>query len=79
MSSPGAERPIKDDEDLELTLNKGIYIKTYQQIDGEKEWTGILTSYDEESITVEYKVKTRKKTITVDRDKIATIRKAVLL
>ena len=79
VSSPGAERPIKDDEDLELTLNKGIYIKTYQQIDGEKEWTGILTSYDEESITVEYKVKTRKKTITVDRDKIATIRKAVLL
>lgn len=79
MSSPGAERPIKDDEDLELTLDKGIYVKTYQQIDGEKEWTGVLKEYDSESVTIEYKVKTRKKTITVEREKIATIRKAVLI
>ena len=78
VSSPGAERPIKDEEDLELTLNKGIYVKTYQQIDGEKEWTGVLTAYDEKSVTIDYKVKTRKKTITIERDKIATIRKAVL-
>ena len=78
VSSPGAERPIKDEEDLELTLNKGIYVKAYQQIDGEKEWTGILTAYDENSVTIDYKVKTRKKTITVEREKIATIRKAVL-
>lgn len=78
VSSPGAERPIKDEEDLELTLNKGIYVKAYQQIDGEKEWTGVLTAYDENSVTIEYKVKTRKKTITVEREKIATIRKAVL-
>ncbi|MCK1975455.1 ribosome maturation factor RimP [Jeotgalicoccus huakuii] len=79
VSSPGAERPIKDDEDLELTLEKGIYIKTYQQIDGEKEWTGVLKEYDDKSVTIEYKVKTRKKTITVEREKIATIRKAVLI
>ena len=78
VSSPGAERPIKDVEDLELTLNKGIYVKAYQQIDGEKEWTGVLTAYDENSVTIDYKVKTRKKTITVEREKIATIRKAVL-
>lgn len=78
VSSPGAERPIKDEEDLELTLNKGIYVKTYQQIDGEKEWTGVLAAYDENSVTIDYKVKTRKKTITVEREKIATIRKAVL-
>lgn len=78
VSSPGAERPIKDEEDLELTLNKGIYVKAYQQIDGEKEWTGVLTAYDENSVTIDYKVKTRKKTITVEREKIATIRKAVL-
>ena len=79
VSSPGAERPIKDDDDLEMTLNNGIYVKTYQQINGMKEWTGILTSYDGGSVTIEYKDKTRKKTVTVDRDKIATIRKAVLL
>lgn len=79
VSSPGAERPIKNDDDLELTLTHGIYVKTYQQIDGMKEWTGVLTEYDGESVTIEYKDKSRKKTVRVDRDKIATIRKAVLL
>ncbi len=79
VSSPGAERPIKNDEDLELTLDSGIYVKTYQQIEGEKEWTGILKSYDQDTVTVEYKEKTRKKTITIDREKIATLRKAVLI
>ena len=29
VSSPGAERPIKDDEDLELTLNKGLDVNTF--------------------------------------------------
>ncbi|WP_411844085.1 ribosome maturation factor RimP [Salinicoccus sp. HZC-1] len=79
VSSPGAERPIKDDEDLEMTLDNGIYVKTYQQIAGEKEWTGILKEYDEKSVTLEYKVKTRTKTITIEREKIATIRKAVII
>lgn len=79
VSSPGAERPIKDDEDLEMTLNNGIYVKTYQQINGVKEWTGVLTDYDSDSVTIEYKEKAKKKTIVIDRDKIATIRKAVLL
>ncbi|MHC0552650.1 hypothetical protein [Salinicoccus sp. CNSTN-B1] len=62
-----------------MTLEQGIYVKTYQQIDGEKEWTGILKAYDPTSVTIEYKVKTRKKTVTIDRSKIATIRKAVIL
>lgn len=79
VSSPGAERPIKNEEDLQTTLNNGIYVKTYQQIGSEKEWTGVLTAYDEDTVTIEYKDKARKKTITIDRDKIATIRKAVLL
>lgn len=79
VSSPGAERPIKTEDDLKTTLNNGIYVKTYQQIGNEKEWTGVLLEYDEQTVTIEYKDKTRKKTIMIDRDKIATIRKAVLL
>src|SRR5699024_5359641 len=61
VSSPGAERPIKDDDDLELTLGHGIYVKTYQQNAGDKEWTGILKHYDDKSVTVENKGKTRLK------------------
>ncbi len=79
VSSPGAERPIKTEKDLETTLNNGIYVKTYQHIDGEQEWTGILTEYNDSSVTIKYRDKTREKTVTVDRDKIAVIRKAVLV
>lgn len=79
VSSPGAERPIKDDDDLEMTLNQGIYVKTYQQIDGNKEWTGILKDYDSDTVTIDYREKTRTKTVTIGRDRIATIRKAVIL
>lgn len=79
VSSPGAERPIKNDEDLEMTLGNGIYVKTYQNIDGEKEWTGTLESYDRDTVTVKYREKTREKTVDIDRSLIATIRKAVLL
>lgn len=79
VSSPGAERPIKTDDDLETTLNNGIYVKTYQHINKEKEWTGILKDYDENTVVIEYKDKAKVKTISIERDKIATIRKAVLL
>ncbi|WP_143543619.1 ribosome maturation factor RimP [Salinicoccus roseus] len=79
VSSPGAERPIKDDDDLEMTLNQGLYVKTYQQIDGNKEWTGILKDYDSDTVTIDYREKTRTKTVTIGRDRIATIRKAVIL
>ncbi|GAB3070017.1 ribosome maturation factor RimP [Salinicoccus sesuvii] len=79
VSSPGAERPINDDDDLEMTLDQGIYVKTYQQIEGNKEWTGILKHYDADAVTIEYKDKTRTKSVVVSRDKIATIRKAVIL
>ena len=79
VSSPGAERPIKDDDDLEMTLNQGIYVKTYQQIDGNKEWTGILKDYESDTVTIDYREKTRTKTVTIRRDRIATIRKAVIL
>ena len=79
VSSPGAERPIKTEKDLETTLNNGIYVKTYQYINGEQEWTGILTNYDEHTVTIKYRDKTREKTVEVDRSKIAVIRKAVLL
>lgn len=79
VSSPGAERPIKTEKDLETTLNNGIYVKTYQHINGEQEWTGILTDYDEHIVTIKYRDKTREKTVEVDRSKIAVIRKAVLL
>ena len=77
VSSPGAERPLKKDKDFEKSIGKNVFIKTYEPIDGEKAFEGILTQFDGETVTVEVKIKTRKKTMVIPYDKVANARLAV--
>lgn len=77
VSSPGAERPLKKEKDYHRAIGKNVFIKTYEPIDGEKAFEGILTDYNGETVTVEVKIKTRKKTVVLPYDKIASARLAV--
>lgn len=77
VSSPGAERPLKKEKDFEKALGSFIYIKTYEPIEDEKEFEGYLNAYDDEQVTIEIKIKTRRKTIAIERSKIAVIRLAI--
>ncbi|WP_338754063.1 ribosome maturation factor RimP [Bacillus sp. FJAT-52991] len=77
VSSPGAERPLKKPKDFERAVGKRVHVKTYEAIDGEKAFEGTLLSYDEESLTVEYMVKTRKKQVEIPMEKVAKARLAV--
>lgn len=77
VSSPGAERPLKKEKDYQRAIGKNVFIKTYEPIDGEKAFEGILTDYNGETVTVEVKIKTRKKTVELPFDKIASARLAV--
>jgi len=77
VSSPGAERPLKKPQDFERAIGKNVHIKTYEPIDGEKFFEGILKDFDGEQVTVEYKVKTRVKTSVLPLKKIASARLAV--
>jgi ribosome maturation factor RimP len=77
VSSPGAERPLKKEKDYQRAIGKNVFIKTYEPIDGEKAFEGILTDYNGETVTVEVKIKTRKKTVVLPFDKIASARLAV--
>ncbi|TDM42209.1 ribosome maturation factor RimP [Macrococcoides goetzii] len=79
VSSPGAERPLKKEKDYENAVGNNIYVKLYEPIAGDKEWIGILEQYNEEFITINAKIKTRTKSIEIDRKKIAKIRRAVVL
>ncbi|WP_461200465.1 ribosome maturation factor RimP [Anoxybacillus sp. TBDG-1] len=78
VSSPGAERPLKKTKDFERAVGKNIYVKTYEPIDGQKEFEGLLTAFDGQTVTVEVKVKTKKKTITIPYEKVASARLAVI-
>ncbi|KAF0825817.1 ribosome maturation factor RimP [Cytobacillus firmus] len=78
VSSPGAERPLKKDSDFIKAVGKNVYIKTYEPIDGEKTFEGVLTQFDGETVTVEVKIKTRKKNIEIPYEKVANARLAVV-
>lgn len=78
VSSPGVERPLKTQEDFKKNVNNNIFVKLYEPIEGEKEYEGILKSFDNDLLTIEYKVKTRKKEVELPYDKIAKARLAVM-
>ncbi|MGD6816131.1 ribosome maturation factor RimP [Metabacillus sp. 113a] len=77
VSSPGAERPLKKTADFHKAAGKNVHIKTYEPIDGEKVFEGILQSFDGHSLTVLITVKTRKKEVVIPFDKVASARLAV--
>ncbi|MBC5635999.1 ribosome maturation factor RimP [Ornithinibacillus sp. BX22] len=79
VSSPGVERPIKTVEDFAKSINKNVYVKLFEPINGEKAYEGILVNFSNNVATIEYKVKTRKHQVEIPFEKIAKARLAVTL
>lgn len=77
VSSPGAERPLKTDKDLQNAVGSYVNLSYYQAIDGEKSHEGTLLEVTEDSVKLEIKIKTRVKTIEIPREKIARARLAI--
>lgn len=53
VSSPGLGRPLKKEKDFKRSLGEEVEIRTYRMIDKQKEFTGILKGYDENTVTIE--------------------------
>ncbi|MTH52780.1 ribosome maturation factor RimP [Bacillus mangrovi] len=77
VSSPGAERPLKKDADFHKAAGKNVHVKTYEPIDGEKVFEGILKSFDGTDLIILMTVKTRKKEVVIPYSKVASARLAV--
>lgn len=77
VSSPGAERPLKTEEDLQAALGKYIHLSFYKALDGEKFVEGTLTDINDESLVLTVKVKTRTKEVRIERNQIAKARLAI--
>lgn len=77
LSSPGLERPIKTQKDWERAKGEYIHVGLYKKIDGNKMYEGTLKDFDDDKITLDVKIKTRRKEIEIPRDAIANIRFAV--
>ncbi len=77
VCSPGAERDLKDDQDLQNAVGKYVYIKLKNAQDGIKEVRGDLTNVSDDAIDVSYFVKGRPKKIQIAKDNIAKAMTAV--
>jgi ribosome maturation factor RimP len=55
VSSPGLDRPLKSERDFARSVGKKVDLKFYRPIDGKKELTGELTSFDENGFTIDTK------------------------
>ena len=73
VSSPGLMRPLKKEKDYKRSVGKLIDIKLYKPVDKCKEFTGVLDSYDKDTVTIKMDDDTQK---TFDRSNLAMIRLA---
>ena len=53
VSSPGLGRPLKKEKDYVRSVGKELEIRTYRPIKREKQFFGILKSFDETTVTIE--------------------------
>lgn len=73
VSSPGLGRPLKKEKDYIRSMGKEVEIRTYRAINREKEFYGILSAYDESTVTIEAD---DGGTLVFDKTDIALIRLA---
>lgn len=73
VSSPGLGRPLKKEKDYVRSMGKKVEIRTYRAIDREKEFYGILSAYDEKTVTIEQE---EGASMTFEKSDIALIRLA---
>lgn len=74
VSSPGLGRQLKKDKDFKRSIGEEVEIKLYKAIDKRKEFSGILTAFDQETITIKQEDETEK---VFARSEIAMVRLAL--
>ena len=72
VSTVGAERPIRDENELNKAIGEYVYVKTKDD-----EYYGTLLDYTDGIIHLECKDKTRTKNVSVDYKKTKQVRYAV--
>ena len=53
VSSPGLGRPLKKEKDFVRSLGKDVEVRLYRMRDKQKEFTGALSAYDAQTVTLD--------------------------
>jgi ribosome maturation factor RimP len=70
VSSPGLERRIRDDAQLESAINSKIEVHTYKKVKDDKVLVGNLISFSENNIILDI----NNENIEIDRNDISTMK-----
>lgn len=70
VSSPGLDRPLKTDKDLNRNLNRDIELKLYKSFENKKSYEGELISFSDDEITIE----DNEKLVKIPREYISIIK-----
>ena len=73
VSSPGLGRPLKKERDFVRSQGEEVEIRTYRMVERQKEFRGVLKTWDQETVTIETEEGQEQ---VFDRDNIALIRLA---
>ncbi len=73
VSSPGLDRPLKTDRDLERNLEKDVEIGLYRPFESKKNYEGELKGYSKEYVAI----KEDDKTIEIPREYISIIKLSI--
>lgn len=71
VSSPGLGRQLKKDKHFDHSIGEEVEIKLYRPIDKQKEWIGILISYNSDVLTLQIDEETQ---MDILRKDIAMVR-----
>lgn len=73
VASPGAERPLKKSEHFSDAVGEYVFVKLYQKLNGEKEFSGDLVDFDvdQQLLTLDVLDKTRHKKIEIPLDLVS--------
>lgn len=71
VSSPGLGRQLKRDKHFEKSIGEEVEVKLFKPINKKKDYVGLLTAYDQNTITISFE---DESTMEIPRNDIAMVR-----
>ncbi len=77
VSSPGAERPLKTEEDFKSAVDRYIHVSLFDPVERANVYDGFLREVTDEKIVMEVKEKNKTKKVEIDRENVSKARLAI--
>lgn len=77
VSSPGAERPLKTEEDFELAVGRYIHVSLFEPVEKNNVYEGTLKELTDDNMVLSVKDKNKTKDVELNRTNISKARLAI--